>query len=176
MHALNIVLWIVQGFLALFFLGAGAPKVLGRGLERWVGFSDLPRPLVMFIGVTEVLGAAGLVLPMAAGILPWLTPLAAIGLGVIVLLASGFHLRAGEQLAALETALWATLAGVVAVGRWGVGGTGISIPPGVLIVAAGLLVPSVIVNVIILLGRPVGEDAPAALRETVLQEGGARLV
>src|SRR5919109_1447820 len=86
MNVLNIVLWSVQGFLALFFLAAGAPKLFGRGIEKWSGFSDLPRAQVVFIGFTEVLGAAGLVLPMLTGVLPWLTPLAAIGLAIIVLL------------------------------------------------------------------------------------------
>ncbi len=113
----NIILWSVQVFLALFFFAAGVPKILGRGLEKWIGFSDLPRPLVVFIGLTEILGALGLVLPMATGILPWLTPLAAIGLAVTVLMASGFHLRADERLPALETALWASIAAVIAIGR-----------------------------------------------------------
>src|SRR5213593_1146062 len=117
-NVLNLVLWSVQGFLALFFLAAGAPKLIGRGLERWTGFSSQPRPLVIFIGFTEVLGAAGLVLPMATGILPWLTPLAAVGLGIIVLMATGFHIRADERLNAVETALWASIAAVVAISRW----------------------------------------------------------
>src|SRR5438128_2745782 len=115
MDMLNLVLWSVQGFLALFFLAAGAPKIIGRGLEQWIGFSSQPRPLVIFIGFTEVLGAAGLVLPMATGILPWLTPLAAVGLGIIVLMATGFHIRADERLNAVETALWASIAAVVAI-------------------------------------------------------------
>ena len=118
MTTVNFVLWGAQGFLAVFFLAAGAPKLIGRGLERWTGFSDLPRPLVVFIGVTEVLGAAGLVLPMATGIVPWLTPLAAVGLGIIVLMATGFHLRADERVNALETGLWASIAAVIAIGRW----------------------------------------------------------
>src|SRR5436190_9255889 len=90
---LGIALWGAQGFLALFFLAAGALKVLGRGLERWTGFSELPRSQVVFTGVAEVLGAAGLVLPVATGVLPWLTPLAAVGLAVIGLMAAGFHAR-----------------------------------------------------------------------------------
>src|SRR5213080_2435981 len=102
-NVLNLVLWSVQGFLALFFIAAGAPKLIGRGLERWTGFSDLPRTLVVFIGFTEVLGAVGLVLPMATGIQPWLTSLAAVGLALIVLMAAGFHLRADERLNALES-------------------------------------------------------------------------
>src|SRR5213593_4311252 len=111
-NVLNLVLWSVQGFLALFFLAAGAPKLIGRGLERWTGFSELPRPLVVFIGFAEVLGAAGLVLPMATGILPWLTPLAAVGLAIIVLMATGFHLRADERVNALESGFWASIAAV----------------------------------------------------------------
>ena len=56
MNLLNLVLWSVQGFLALFFLAAGAPKLLGRGIERWTGFSDVPRPLVvLWLGGYQVL-------------------------------------------------------------------------------------------------------------------------
>src|SRR5919197_1320912 len=118
LSVLNLVLWSVQAFLALFFLAAGAPKLIGRGIERWTGFSDLPRAQVVFIGFAEVLGAAGLVLPMLTGVLPWLTPLAAVGLAIIVLMAAGFHLRADERLNALETGLWASIAAVIAIGRW----------------------------------------------------------
>jgi hypothetical protein len=56
MNVLDLVLWSAQGFLALFFLAAGAPKGTGRGLERWAGFADLPRALVVLIGFSEVLG------------------------------------------------------------------------------------------------------------------------
>lgn len=152
---LNLVLWAVQGLLAVFFLLAGAPKVVGRGLERWSGFSDLPRGLVIVIGVAEVLGAAGLFLPMAAERLPWLTPLAAVGLALIVLLATGFHLRADERLPALETALWSGTAAVVAVGRWPLVRSAIHVAPSALVIALGVLVPAVVVNVVILLRRPV---------------------
>ncbi|PYN64036.1 MAG: hypothetical protein DMD93_23015 [Candidatus Rokuibacteriota bacterium] len=156
MTTVNFVLWGAQGFLAVFFLAAGAPKLIGRGLERWTGFSDLPRPLVVFIGVTEVLGAAGLVLPMATGIVPWLTPLAAVGLGIIVLMATGFHLRADERVNALETGLWASIAAVIAIGRWDlVVAAHAYAPPWVLVLALGLLVPSVILNLIVLFKRPV---------------------
>ncbi len=155
MNLLNVVLWSVQGFLALFFLAAGAPKLIGRGLERWTGFSDLARPLVVFIGVTEVLGAAGLVLPMATGIVPWLTPLAAIGLALIVLMAAGFHLRADERLNALESGFWAGIAAVIAIGRWDLVPTHAHASAGVLVLALGLLVPAVIINLIVLFRRPV---------------------
>ncbi len=160
---LNVTLWIVQVFLALFFLAAGIPKISGRGLEQWTGFSDVPRPLTISIGIAEVLGAAGLVLPMATGILPWLTPLAAIGLAVNVLMASGFHIRADERLNAVETTLWASIAAVISIGRWDLVASHIAIAPWVLVAALTLLVPSAIINVIVLLGpRP----ARAAARPT----------
>ena len=158
MNTLNVVLWSVQGFLALFFLAAGAPKLIGRGLERWTGFSDVPRPLVVFIGVAEVLAAAGLVVPMATGIAPWLTPLAALGLVIIVLMATGFHLRADERINALETGLWASIAVVIALGRWNLlVASHTDIAPWVLVAAVGVLVPAVIINLIVLFSRPVTE-------------------
>jgi hypothetical protein len=153
-NALNLVLWSIQIFLALFFLAASGPKLLGRGLERWTGFSDLPRAQVVFIGFMEVLGAVGLVLPMATGIMPWLTPLAAVGLGITVLMASGFHVRNDERLEALETGLWASIAAVVAIGRWDLVASRIDVPPWVLVAALAVLMPSAIINVILLLRRP----------------------
>lgn len=153
MNVLNIVLWSVQGFLALFFLAAGAPKIFGRGIEKWTGFSDLPRSQVVFTGFAEVLGAAGLVLPMATGVLPWLTPLAGVGLAIIVLMAAGFHVRADERLAAVETGLWAAIASAVAIGRWDLVASRADLAPWVLVATLSLLVPAAIINVIILWKR-----------------------
>jgi hypothetical protein len=155
MHVLNIVLWGVQGFLAVFFLAAAIPKISGRGIQKWTGFSNLPRSQVVFIGFAEVLGAAGLVLPMATGVLPWLTPLAAVGLAINVLMATGFHLRADERLNAVETGLWAAIAATVAIGRWGLVSSLHSVSPWVLVALLGLLVPVAILNVIVLWRRPV---------------------
>lgn len=153
----EFVLWSVQVFLALFFLAAGAPKVIGRGMERWKGFADLPRGQVILIGWTEVLGAAGLVLPMATGVLPWLTPLAAVGLAIIVVLATGFHLRADERLHALETALWSGSAAMIAIGRWDLVGA-IDVPRGAIVAALCLLVPAAVVNIFVLARRTGGAD------------------
>lgn len=156
----HIVLWSVQGVLALFFLAAGAPKVLARGLDRWTGFADLPRGLVVLIGLTEVLGAAGLVLPMATGLLPWLTPTAALGLAITVLMAAGFHIRADEWLPAVETGLWASIAIVVAIGRWELAASPADTPPALLAAALGLLVPAVIANLAILWRRSADTATP----------------
>jgi DoxX-like family len=168
--ALHVALWGAQWFLALFFLAAGAPKLVGRGLDRWTGFSDLPRSQVVFTGVAEVLGAAGLVLPMATGVLPWLTPLAAVGLAVIGLLAAGFHVRADERLNVAETGLLAGIAAAVAVGRWDLVASGPDGSPWLLVAALGLLVPAAIVNVVILWMRSVDQ----ARRSRRAPEGGER--
>ena len=156
---LNLILWIVQVFLGLFFVGAGIPKISGRGLEQWTGFSDLPRSLVLFIGITEVLGALGLVLPMATGVLPWLTPLAAIGLAASVLMASGYHIRAGENLNAIETTLWASIAAIIAIGRWDFVASHAGIPQWILAAALTVMLPTAIVIVVVLLRRPAIQPA-----------------
>jgi uncharacterized membrane protein YphA (DoxX/SURF4 family) len=160
-HLLHHVLWGVQIFLALFFLFAGAPKVLGRGIDRWTGFSELPRTQVVFTGIAELLGAAGLVLPMATSVAPWLTPLAAVGLALIVLMAAGFHLRADERLEALETLLWAGIAAVIAIGRWDLVAAHVTRPPALLVGALAILVPAAVINVVILVRRPPRAAAPA---------------
>ena len=150
---LHVFLWCAQGFLALFFFAGGAPKVLGRGIDAWVGFSDLPRGEVILVGVMEVLAAVGLIFPEATGILPWLTPMAAIGLAVIGLMAAGFHARANEWLNILETSLLASIAAVVTIGRWDLVTARPDISASVLVVALALLLPAAIVNVTVLIRR-----------------------
>lgn len=157
----DTTLWIAQGFLALFFLAAGAPKILGRGIERWTGFEALPRPLVIVIGASEVCAAFALVGPMLAHYCQWTTPLAAIGLVVVSLMASGFHVRAGEALPALETALWASLATCIAIGRWDQLATGPSLSEVLLVPVVGAVMTVAIVTMAILFRRPV----PAALAD-----------
>src|SRR5260221_8429114 len=79
---MNIAIWVVQILLALAFLGAGLLKLTqpidkAQGKMEWV--KRIHPNGVQAIGVLEVLGAVGLILPMLTGILPWLTPLAAGG-------------------------------------------------------------------------------------------------
>src|SRR5215813_2919746 len=157
----NTVLWSVQIFLALFFLGAAMPKLAGRGLERWTGFSQLPRGLVLGIGTAEVLGSVGLVLPMATGILPWLTPLAAIGLAINVLMATGFHVREDERLKAIVTTLWAVIAGIITIGRWNlIDQAALRISPRALAVGLMVLLPVAITIAIIGYRRPAPTTEP----------------
>jgi hypothetical protein len=101
---MNLVLWIVQGLLCAFFLMAGGMKAFAYEKLKKIGeakspnqSSTLSKGLLTFIGISELAGAAGLIVPMSTGIAPVLTPLAALGLAIITLLASIYHLRRKES-------------------------------------------------------------------------------
>jgi hypothetical protein len=117
---MNRALWIVQGLLGLFFvLGSGAPKLF-LPLETLPMPMPIPLPaaFLRFIGVAEVLGGLGLILPGLLRIRPGLTPLAAAGLVLVTIGATVYQLMAGQP----ESALFATGVGLlcafVAYGRW----------------------------------------------------------
>jgi|SRR6185503_6491786 len=109
-------LWIVQGLLAILFLFAGGMKLV-QPIEALTQQTQLPGLFVRFIGVAEVLGAIGLILPGLLHIRPGLTPLAAAGLVIIMIGATGLTL-AGDGLAvALIPLVVGVLAAFVAYGR-----------------------------------------------------------
>jgi putative oxidoreductase len=118
--ALNVGLWVVQIMLAVAFLMAGVMKSttpldqLGAAMP-WV--QSVPGALVRFIGVSELAAGIGLVLPAATRIKPILTPLAAIGLVTIMVLAALVHVAFGEFSALPVNFVLGGLAGFVAWGR-----------------------------------------------------------
>lgn len=112
----NRALWIVQGLLAALFLFAGGMKLI-TPVEVLSVMSPFPGEFIRFIGVCEVLGAVGLVLPYALRILPGLTSLAAAGLVVIMVGATVTMLAIGGGLLALPTLLLGLLAALVSYGR-----------------------------------------------------------
>ena len=118
----NVWLWIAQGLLAALFGAAGVTKAM-LPMPRLVAMMDwtgaVPVALTRLIGVAELAAAVAMVLPIALDILPWLTPLAALGLIAIQLVAIGFHLRAGETLKSLPmNLLLGALAAFVLWGRF----------------------------------------------------------
>ena len=114
---MTYALWIVQGLLALLFLFAGGMKLV-LPLDQLTGPVPLPGLFVRFIGVAEVLGAIGLILPELLRIRPILTPLAAIGLVIIMIGAIVVTLAGGEVAPALIPLVVGLLLAFVAYGRW----------------------------------------------------------
>jgi uncharacterized membrane protein YphA (DoxX/SURF4 family) len=113
------VLWIVQGLLAVLFLFAGGMKLV-LPVEEMTKQMPLPLPglFLQFIGVAEVLGAVGLILPGLLRIRPGLAPLAATGLVIIMIGATVVTLAGGSVAPALIPAVVGILAAFVAYGRW----------------------------------------------------------
>ena len=97
---MNIALWIVQALLAALFLFAGGMKLV-TPIEEMTREIAMPGWFLRFIGVAEVLGALGLILPWLTGIRPGLTPLAAAGLSIIMVGAVGLTLSIGGGAQAL---------------------------------------------------------------------------
>ena len=98
---MNIAVWIVSGILAVVYLGAGAFKLVvpkKKLLENpnMAFVEGVPQNLIWFIGVCEVAGGLGLILPRLTGIAPILTPLAAAGLALLQVGALIFHGRRRE--------------------------------------------------------------------------------
>lgn len=118
--ALHIGLWVVQVLLALAFGMAGFMKVsmpMADLAAKGMGFvNHTPETMVRFIGIAELLGAVGLILPSALRIKPILTPLAAVGIAIIMLLAIREHLSQNEPIVA--NVILFSLASIVAWGRF----------------------------------------------------------
>jgi uncharacterized membrane protein len=119
---MNVFLWITQAVLAAMFLLAGfmkstQPKEKLAARLPWV--QDFSSGTVRFIGVAELLGALGLILPAATGVAPVLTPIAASGLVVVMVLAAATHIRRKEPSGVAFNAVLLVLAALVAWGRFG---------------------------------------------------------
>jgi uncharacterized membrane protein YphA (DoxX/SURF4 family) len=114
---MTYVLWIAQGLLALLFLFSGGMKLV-LPLEKLTGPIPLPGLFLRFIGVAEVLGAIGLILPGLLRIRPGLTPLAAAGLVIIMIGATVLTVASGDVATALLPLVVGLLSAFVAYGRW----------------------------------------------------------
>lgn len=115
---MKILLWVLQVLLALAFLAHGVmllvpPQAIAEQLN-----ASLPRWFQVFLGVAEVLAAVGLTLPGMTRIQPWLVPLAAAGIMIVMVSATVFHLSRGEVSAAITTIVLLAMASFVAYMRW----------------------------------------------------------
>lgn len=114
---MELAYWIVAGLLAVFYLYAGGKKVVQskEQLQPMMGWVDrVPMRLVRTIGVLEVLGAVGLILPPLTGIAVGLAIVAAVGLVLIQVGGIAVHLSRGEaRLIGLNIALLLAAAATV---------------------------------------------------------------
>lgn len=99
---IHIALWVAQGLLAVAFILSGVMKITSpieeiaaNGMTFVHHFSE---GMVRFIGISEVLGGLGLILPSLSRIKPILTPIAALGLATVMILAMVYHLSVGEPI------------------------------------------------------------------------------
>jgi uncharacterized membrane protein YphA (DoxX/SURF4 family) len=113
----NVVLWTLQTLLAGLFLFAGAMKLV-RPVEMMTKQIALPALFLRFLGIAEVLGALGLVLPWGLRIRRELTPFAAAGLVIIMTGATILMLTENGADSALMPFSVGCLLAIVAYGRW----------------------------------------------------------
>lgn len=118
---MNILLWIIQGFLTVAFVIGGAVKLYQsreKLLEKYAWVNDFELRTVRLIGTAEVLGGIGVTVPWLTNIMPILTPFAGAGLTILMIGAAGTHIRRKEYLQALGPSFLGLLAGFVAYGRF----------------------------------------------------------
>ncbi len=119
---MNTILWITQGILAAMFAMAGTMKStqpIDKLLKSGVTWADrFPLTTVRMIGVSELLGALGLILPWLLNIVPILTPVAASGLALVQLFAIFHHAKHKEGKAIVFNIVLLALAAFVAYGRF----------------------------------------------------------
>jgi len=119
---MNIAIWIITGLLALAFIGAGLTKVsqprakLAASGMAWT--NDYSDAGVKLVGLAELLGGIGLILPAVTGIAPILVPIAAAALTVIMIGAVVWHVRANDTKGAVPSLVLGILALVVAITRF----------------------------------------------------------
>jgi len=116
---MNIALWIVQAVAGAGFVFSGWMKAFQyeKAKAAWPWAGDVPSGLVRGIGLAELVGAIGLIVPQATGIAPIWTPMAAIALALVVALGALFHIRRGEYKEIGVNIVFLALALFVAIGR-----------------------------------------------------------
>ena len=118
---MNLALWIVQLLAGAAFVVAGLMKTtrpIAALAQRMKWVSQVSPGLVRFIGVAELLGGVGLIVPWATGIAPVLTPVAAAALVLVMILAAAHHIKRHEWPELVPGIVLGALSAFVAWGRW----------------------------------------------------------
>jgi hypothetical protein len=122
-----VAYWIIAALLAAFYLYSGGVKIVRtpdqlRPMMHWI--DTVPLPAVRTIGVLEVAGALGLILPPLTGVLPILAVVAAVGLALVQVAATILHLareearQIGMNIALLALAVAAAWLAILALPAW----------------------------------------------------------
>src|SRR3954454_17520724 len=112
------LMWALQILLALVFLAHGAMMLFPPAEIAKLMNQEMPRWFQLFIGISEVLAAVGLTLPAITGVQRRLVAWAAVGLMIVMVCATIFHLRRGEYSSAATTLVLLAMATAVARGRY----------------------------------------------------------
>jgi putative oxidoreductase len=115
---MNILLWILQVLLALAFFAHGWMFLFPPASIVEQMNASLPRWFQLFLGIAEVLAAIGLTLPGLSRIKPWLVVWAAVGIMIVLISATIYHVVRNEMSSAVITAVMFALATFVAYMRW----------------------------------------------------------
>lgn len=122
---MNNTLWTAQILWGVFFSLNGFGKIVwykqalfNQALHEVPWVYAVPQDLLIFIGFCEFLGGVGLILPAMTGVKPKLTPLAALGLAVVMALAAIFHVVRGEHTLMFINLVLGGVAAFIAYGRW----------------------------------------------------------
>jgi uncharacterized membrane protein YphA (DoxX/SURF4 family) len=116
----NTLIWIIQSLMAVLFVFHGIamfnpPPPVQESVIKKMGYS---LPFLKIIGTLEVLGGLGLIIPSWTGIMPILSPLAALGLVIIMIGAAVSHARQGEGKQTVATSVVTLLMALVAIARF----------------------------------------------------------
>jgi hypothetical protein len=124
---MNAIIWTMQVLWGVFFSFTGFGKIMSLSPDVWnqtlhqpvAWFHAVPQGLFVFIGVCEFLGGVGLILPAMTRVKPKLTPLAALGLTLVMIAAAVFHIVRGEFTFFVPMNLvLGAVTGFIAYGRW----------------------------------------------------------
>ena len=120
MKAINITLWVIQVLVAAAMILHGVIFLIPGVFEKMSAGhpSPYPQSFMQFIFLMEALGGIGLILPAATRILPFLTPLAALGLTIIMGGAVYTHLTTGQAATVGVPIILTILSAIIAYGRW----------------------------------------------------------
>lgn len=120
-RVLNAALWLAQALVAVSFISGGIMKLaipIPKLADMWAWTGDLPATAVMLLGVIDIAGGIGVLLPALTRVMPRLTSLAALGCVALQVCAGLFHASRGEMAEVPVNLVFMAICAFIAWGRW----------------------------------------------------------